>query len=368
MGADLNSGSGVEWNVQLIGAPELWALSVNGEGVVIGGQDTGYQWDHPALINQYRGWNGAVADHDYNWHDAIHTSNIRCDSDAAAPCDDHGHGTHTMGTMVGDDGGDNKIGVAPGARWIGCRNMNEGVGTPASYIECFQWFIAPTKIGGGDPDPSHAPDIVNNSWSCPISEGCLEPDILRQAVESVRAAGILTVQSAGNSGSGCATINTPAAIYDATFTVGASNASDQIASFSSRGPVLVDGSNRLKPDVVAPGVNIRSSYVGSVYTLLSGTSMAGPHVAGLAALLISANPDLAGDVDRLERAIAISAVPKTVAQDCGGYPGNQIPNAVFGRGRIDAVAAWRLVTGLRYFLPFFPLQVVSPAEMLGEVR
>lgn len=352
--ADAQAAGGIEWNIALIGAPQLWAQAIDGHDVVIGGQDTGYDWDHPAIKNQYRGWDGQSASHDYNWHDAIHSSIGRCYADSPFPCDDHGHGTHTMGTMVGDDDDGNQIGVAPGARWIGCRNMDGGVGTPATYIECFQWFVAPTEIGGSNPDPAKAPDIINNSWSCPPYEGCTEPDILQQAVEAVRAAGILTVQSAGNSGPSCASINTPAAIYDASFTVGATNSADQIASFSARGPVLVDGSSRAKPDVVAPGVSIRSSYPGDSYMSLSGTSMSGPHVAGLAALLISASPDLAGDVDRIETAITVTSVRLYSDQDCFDLPGDQLPNAVFGYGRVDAVAAVRFATGPRYWFPIAP--------------
>jgi subtilisin family serine protease len=358
----------IEWNVQLVGAPALWAISADGRDVVIGGQDTGYEWDHPALKNQYRGWEGRVADHDYNWHDAIHDSSGPCGSDSPEPCDDHGHGTHTMGTMVGDDGGANRIGVAPGARWIGCRNMDRGVGTPATYIECFQWFVAPTRIDDTDPDPSKAPHVINNSWSCPPSEGCTDPAILRQAVENVRAAGIMTVQAAGNSGySGCGSIDTPAAIYEATFTVGATNSSDLIAAFSSRGPVTVDGSGRLKPDVVAPGVSVRSSALDGGYTSMSGTSMAAPHVAGLAALLISAQPELSGDVDRLEQAISHTAVPRFSAQSCGDWPGDQTPNAVYGYGRIDAQAAARFLTGPHWMFPLI-INSLAPGQVQEGAR
>ncbi|MDT8307836.1 MAG: S8 family serine peptidase, partial [Anaerolineae bacterium] len=141
----------VEPSLSHIEAPAVWAMGITGAGVVVAGQDTGYQWDHPALVTQYRGWDGSSADHNYNWHDAIHaninpTPGNPCGFDAAAPCDDIGHGTHTVGTMVGDDGAANQIGVAPGARWIGCRNMEQGAGTPATYIECFQWFVAPTDL------------------------------------------------------------------------------------------------------------------------------------------------------------------------------------------------------------------------------
>ena len=193
----------IEWGVARLRAPEVWALGFTGQGIVVGGQDTGYDWDHPALKGKYRGWNGLGANHNYNWHDAIHSGGGVCGADATAPCDDNSHGTHTMGTMVGDDGGSNQIGVAPGAKWIGCRNMDQGDGTPATYSECFQWFIAPTNLQNQNPDPTKAPHVINNSWGCPPSEGCTDPNVLLAVVENTRAAGIVVVVSAGNSGAGC---------------------------------------------------------------------------------------------------------------------------------------------------------------------
>ncbi len=365
---DSDEANGIEDSLVLVKAPDVWAAGVTGQGVVVGGQDTGVDWDHPALKNQYRGWDGQTADHDFNWHDAIHEENPnsspgnRCGYDSPEPCDDHlsGHGTHTMGTMVGDDGGDNQIGMAPGAKWIGCRNMEQGEGTPASYAECYEWFIAPYPLGGDpmqDGDPAKAPHVINNSWSCPIGEGCTEPQILQQVVENVRAAGIVTVHSAGNSGPSCSSIRTPAAIYDASFTVGATqfvNLADPdevIAVFSSRGPVISGEISLLKPDITAPGVGIQSSYPGGSYSSLDGTSMAAPHVAGLVALLISANPDLAGDVDGLEQAIKDTAVPFTSDQGCGGDSPAAVPNHVYGWGRIDAFAAYKTVAISRIFSP-----------------
>lgn len=342
----------VEDNIELIRAPELWALGVDGQGAVIGGQDTGYDWDHPALINQYRGWNGTGADHSYNWHDAIHSGGGVCGADSAEPCDDNRHGTHTMGTMVGDDGAGNQIGVAPGAKWIGCRNMDRGVGSPITYSECFQWFVAPTDASGDNPNVAMAPHVVNNSWACPPAEDCGEVEVLQTVVENVRAAGIMVVASAGNSGPNCGSVQYPTAIYEAAFSVGATDNSDAIASFSSRGPVTIDASNRLKPDVVAPGVSIRSSIPGGSYGFSSGTSMAAPHVSGLVALLISANPTLAGRVDSIETAITSSTLPLTTAENCGGTSGTDIPNNTFGYGRIDALEAFlHIETPYWYYIP-----------------
>ncbi len=343
---------GIEWGIEKIKADQVWALGYTGQGVVVGGQDTGYDWEHPAIKAKYRGWDGLSANHNYHWHDAIHklnpingdTTNAAlnpCGLDSSIPCDDDNHGTHTMGTMVGDDEMGNRIGVAPGARWIGVRNMERGWGSPATYIEGFQWFIAPTDLNNQNPDPSKAPHVINNSWGCPPVEGCnpFNFSLMNQVVNNVKAAGIVVVTSAGNSGSGCNSVNTPAAIFENSFSIGASRQNDTIAGFSSRGTVLVDSSNRLKPNVVAPGVGVRSAIRGNAYANFSGTSMAGPHVAGLVALLISANPKLAGQVEQIESIIEETAKPMQSDQNCGGVSGLDTPNPVYGFGRVDALAA-----------------------------
>ncbi len=335
----------IEWNVARIGADDVWALGFTGEGVVVAGQDTGYDWDHPALVGQYRGTHGGTVSHDYNWHDAIHTDGSDCGADSPVPCDDNGHGTHTIGTMVGDDGAENQIGVAPGAEWIGCRNMEEGVGSAATYAECFEFFLAPYPVGGDpflDGQPNRAPHVINNSWTCPPYEGCDEEAraVMEAVVETVRAAGIMVVASAGNEGyAGCSSVDDPPAIYDVAFSVGATDSGDAIAGFSSRGPVTVDGSGRLKPDVSAPGVGVRSSFPGGRYGSLSGTSMAGPHVAGTAALVWSAVPQLVGDVTATETAIAYAARPRTTSEGCGGDDPDDVPNNTYGWGIVDALAA-----------------------------
>lgn len=329
----------IEPGITQTNAPLVWGAGFTGQGIVVGAEDTGYRWDHNALKPHYRGWNGSTADHNFNWHDSIHTGGGSCGANSPAPCDDHGHGTHTAGTAVGDDGAGNQIGMAPGAKWIGCRNMDQGNGTPATYIECFEFFLAPYPVGGtpAQGDPTKAPDVTTNSWGCPPAEGC-SAGTLQAATAAQRAAGIVTVVAAGNSGSGCSTVTDPPAIYSESFTVGALNTGlDTIASFSSRGPVTVDGSNRQKPDIAAPGTNTRSSYRTSTtaYTNLSGTSMATPHVAGAVALLLSADPSLRGHVSIVEDILKDAAfhISSSLCSSSG------FPNNVFGYGRLNAKAA-----------------------------
>ena len=337
---------GVELNLVRVNADDAWALGYSGQGAVVAGQDTGYDWDHPALIEQYRGWDGAGAEHDYSWHDAIHENNPKtpggnpCGFDSPVPCDDHGHGTHTMGTIVGDDGADRQIGMAPGAEWIGCRNMEEGWGTPATYLECFEFFLAPYPVGGtpAEGDPARAPHVVNNSWGCPPNEGCDEEAIalMEQAVGALRQAGIAVVVSAGNYGPSCETVYYPPGIYAQSFSVGAfDHRTDTIANFSSRGPVSYGGETYIKPDIAAPGVSIYSSIPGGAYGFSSGTSMAAPHVAGAVALLLSAAPGYAGDVEAIEGMLAQSAQPQATSQGCGGDGPADVPNNVWGWGILD---------------------------------
>lgn len=330
----------IEPGVGYIRAPLVWEAGFTGQGIVIGGQDTGVKWDHPAIKSQYRGWNGTSANHDYNWHDSIHSLGGDCGADSPTPCDDDNHGTHTIGTAVGTDGGANQIGVAPGAKFIACRNMDRGNGTPATYLECFEFFLAPYPVRGtpAQGDPSKAPDLTTNSWSCPPSEGC-SADTLRVAVEAQRAAGIMTIVAAGNSGPSCSTVKDPPAHFDASYTVGAlTTTTGLLASFSSRGLVTIDGSQRVKPDITAPGVAVRSAVRSGSYSSLQGTSMATPHVAGAVALIWSAFPNLRGKVDQTEKLLNNSAI-QVATTSCSS---TGIPNSLYGYGRLDVKAAYDL--------------------------
>jgi serine protease AprX len=335
----------VEPGITYTHAPDVWALGFKGETVVVASADTGVRWTHNALKPHYRGWDGVTANHNFNWHDSIHDGNnvSVCGVDSPEPCDGFGHGSHTTGTAIGDDGGTNQIGMAPGAQWIGCRNMeDDGTGTPARYIECMEFFLAPYPIGctPNEGDASKAPDITINSWGCPISEGCVVGDELQAAVEAQEAAGIQMVVAAGNSGPGCSTVSDPPSFYEASYTVGALvNGTDTIASFSSRGPVTRDGSNRTKPDITAPGTTVRSAWNGSdtQYISIDGTSMATPHIAGAMALLWSALPSLRHQIQDSRDVLNNSAVGIDSAACPPGGP--TPPNNVFGWGRIDIAAA-----------------------------
>lgn len=338
----------LEWGITKTKADQVWNLGYKGQNVVVAGADTGYQWDHPALKSRYRGWDGTNATHAYNWFDAIKqnsplntTGTNPCGLDLKAPCDDNKHGTHTMGTMVGLDGV-NQIGMAPEAKWMACRNMERGWGAPSTYLGCLQFFLAPTDLDGANADPSKAPDVINNSYYCAPEEGCttladLEP--MERTVNNLKQAGIVMVVSAGNEGTACNTIQYGPAIFENSFSVGSTDSADMASSFSSRGAVTVDGSNRMKPNVAAPGSSVRSAVYGSGYGTLSGTSMAGPHVAGLVALVISANPKLRGNVTGITTLIQQTATVLTSTQTCSGVSGSAVPNPIFGYGRIDALAA-----------------------------
>ena len=294
-----------EWGVARIRADDVWhTLHVSGTGTVVAGMDTGGDWLHPALQANYRGYNPhGPANHTYSWHDAT-------GGGALYPVDGHGHGSHTLGTIVGQDG----IGVAPGARWIAVKVLsNQGYGYDSWIHEGFQWLLAP----GGD--PAQAPDVVNCSWG--NSNGYLST--FQSDLQALRAAGTFAVFSNGNDGPGGSTVGSPASLPEA-FAVGASDADDDVAYFSSRGP---SPWGEIRPHVVAPGVGVRSALPGGAYGEMNGTSMAAPHVAGIVALMRSVSATLS--ISRTAYIITSTAVPITVP----------VPNNDSGWGRVDGFAA-----------------------------
>lgn len=318
---------GVEWGVAKVRAPEVWAKGVRGQGVVVANIDTGAQYNHPALVNQYRGnLGGGSFNHNYNWWDP---SKI-CGNPSTTPCDNNRHGSHTMGTMVGDDGGTNQIGVAPGATWFACKGCETGSCSGTALLECGDFILAPWDLNKANPDPTKRPHVVNNSWG-----GGGGNTWYQSVVQNWRAAGIFPAFSIGNDGTfGCSTSGSPGD-YAESFASGATDINDSIASFSSRGPSAFGGGGK-KPDISAPGVNVRSSVPTDSYSSFNGTSMASPHTAGVVALLWSFYPGLSRDIANTENKLRPATQILNTTQSCGGDGPTTHPNNVFGWGRADA--------------------------------
>ncbi|HEY0734656.1 MAG TPA: S8 family serine peptidase [Herpetosiphonaceae bacterium] len=314
----------IEWGISRIRADQVWStFNVRGEGIVVANIDTGVLHTHPTLVNQYRGnLGGGTFNHNYNWHDPANA----CNNGRTAPCDNNGHGTHTMGTILGDDGGANQIGVAPRAKWIAAKGCESSSCSNASLLSSGQWMLAPTDLSGANPRSDLRPNIVNNSWG-----GGGNNTWYQATVQAWIAAGIFPAFSNGNSGPSCNTSGSPGD-YAESYSVGAFDVNNAIASFSSRGSATLGG---VKPDIAAPGVNIRSAWNNGSYSAISGTSMASPHLAGAVALMWSAAPSLVGDINATRTILDQTAVD-TSDLTCGGTAAN---NNVWGEGKLDAFAA-----------------------------
>jgi Subtilase family/Carboxypeptidase regulatory-like domain len=306
-----------DWGITDTKAPLFWStFGVQGDGILVANIDTGVQWNHPALDQSYKC--------------SGNPSNPACWSDPSnicggSPCDNNGHGTHTMGTMVADD--DSSLtyiaGMAPNAQWIACKGCESGSCSDFALESCADWILAP---GGNS---ANRPEVVNNSWG-----GGGDDPWYQSYVQAWVAAGIFPAFSAGNAGSGCSTLGSPGD-YQESFASAAHNSSRSIASFSSRGPSLVFGHDPYtKPNISAPGVAICSSYPTNSWSCgYSGTSMASPHSAGAVALLWSCNPNLIGQVDATFQILQDYA---DIAPDgtCGAPPDGQ-GNYTFGYGYLD---------------------------------
>ncbi len=315
---------GVEWNIERIRADEVWDLGVNGTGIVVGTIDTGATWTHPALKLKWRGYNPSDPANPTsagNWYDPVNGSTLPVD-EASIP-----HGTHVLGTILGQEpDGSNKIGAAPGATWITAKAFTPDGGYDDDILSAAEWMLAP----GGD--PAAAPDIINNSWGG--ASGLDE--WFRPMVTAWRAAGILPVFSSGNERNAAAppaSVSAPAN-YPESFAVGALDINNVRGDFSRRGPGPY---NNVKPDVIAPGVNIRSSVPGGYEGGWDGTSMSAPAVSGTAALILSANSSLS--IEDVEELLKDTAIPIEDANDAGD------PNYGYGYGLIDAFEAVSRIAG-----------------------
>jgi subtilisin family serine protease len=315
-----------EPNLALMRAPALWDLGFQGHGVVVAGMDTGVSVSHPDLADRWRGGTNSWFD-PYSEH-------------PTTPVDLNGHGTATMGVMVGGDAGGTAIGVAPLAQWIAVKLFDDsGEATKSAVHQGFQWLLDPD----GDPATPDAPHVVNNSWSIGNAECDLDFQLDLQAL---RAAGIVPVFAAGNGGPGTATSRSPANNPEA-LAVGATDNADQIYVESSRGPSDCGEPTSVFPEIVAPGVGIRTTGRYGTYDVATGTSVAAPHVAGALALLLSADPNLT--VAQQEAALMHSAVDL-------GLVG---PDNTFGAGRLDVLAAYRTLFPLRIYLPRLAGEAIS---------
>jgi subtilisin family serine protease len=301
-------GAGAAAPLDAIGARTVWGMGVTGLGIRVGSIDTGVTATNRELVGRVAAWRDFV-------------------KGQAAPYDDSGHGTLTIGTMIGGSATGAPIGVAPGAQVVVAKAIDgTGAGNASNLIAAAQWITDPD----GNPATADFPVVVNNSWT-----GTGANDTwFRQAVQTWVAAGILPVFSAGNGGPGAGTVGSPAS-YPESLAVGAVDDARAVASFSSRGPVVWQNTDALgppagtalvKPDLAAPGVGIVST-LSTGYLTYTGTSMAAPHVAGAAALVKQANPALTG--------VQIGQLLRETATPLG----SAVPNPETGAGLVSALAA-----------------------------
>ena len=320
-----------EWGVEAIEAPSIWKW-YTGKGAVVGSIDTGALHTHQAIRHNWRS--------ELGWFDPYNKT--------ALPWDSSGHGSHTIGTMVGAYG----IGVAPGAKWISCMGLYKGMGSSEKLLQCAQFMLCPTKPDGTGADCKKGPHVVNNSWG---GAGAYSP-WMEDVVAAWKAAGIIPIFSNGNNGAGCATVGNPGG-YKTVISVGAigsyTNEKNLLAYFSSKGPQTKNGEPYIKPDLSAPGFYTRSVDISNTttYKEIAGTSMAAPHVAGVVAIIKSVDPNLSYDkiykyltgttdqkqLNTTEPLTWWSFQNKTVPgyPNCGGVQDTAWPNNRFGHGRLN---------------------------------
>ncbi len=331
-----------ESNLQQINVDDAWALGYTGTGMVVGSIDTGVLYTHAALVNQYRGnQDGGSFDHNYNWWDAVNST--------TTPVDFHGHGSHTTGIMIGDDGGSNQIGVAPGAKWIACNAFTSNSASSTDLIECGQFMLAPWDLTKSNANPNLRPHVVNNSWGDCVNS---YHSFYRNVVNAWQAAGIYPVFANGNASNcgyssppGLNTVGNPARYGNVTGVGSTGKNNGLYASHSNWGPtdnqdtINPSGYPKMKPQVVAPGISIRSAVNSgnTAYATSSGTSMSAPHAAGQVAMMWQAAPCLVGNYALTETLIERTATPINYNDGSSETPGH--PNYATGWGEINVLAS-----------------------------
>ena len=296
------------WGIEKIGMRQVNAQLPNatGEGVRVGILDTGIDPTHPDLVGRLLTFKDFV-------------------TGSTTAIDDHGHGTHVSGTISGGNTSGTQIGIAPKVRLIVGKIFDkDGGSNTATIMQGMQWIADPD----GNPSTNDFPNLVSNSWGGAGPDGSQDPadDNFCQALDAWVKLGMLPVFAAGNSGPDAGSVGLPGACPNA-LAVGATDSNDQIADFSSRGPVQWKSSTLIRPVISAPGVKILSSLPGDKYDSWDGTSMATPHVSGVAALLFQGQPN--ATVEQVVGRITSTAV----------HLGSEGNNNDYGAGRIDALKA-----------------------------
>jgi hypothetical protein len=297
-----------ELNIDLVNAPDLWTMGFTGSGIVVATMDSGVDLNHPDLVNQFRGGSNS-------WFDP-HGEH------PTTPTDLSGHGTQTMGVILGRAGSGTAVGVAPDAQWIAVKIFNDaGSATTAAIHAGFQWLLDPD----GNSATADTPHIVNNSWTNGFP-GC---DLAFQSdLQALRAVSILPIFAAGNVGGNPSTSTSPGNNPEA-FAVGGTTNNDTLYGSSSQGPSNCGEMSNIFPEIVAPAVSILSTDLFGTYTTGSGTSLAAPHVSGGLALLLHAFPNLTAD----QQAAALI----NGAVDLGTDGADNL----FGNGRLDLLASYQ---------------------------
>ncbi len=316
----------IDWGITDSKADQFWStFGVQGAGITVANIDTGVQWDHPGLHQSFKC--GANPGDPSCWAEPVPLGGTTICS--GLPCDNQGHGTHTMGTMVGDNDASLPyiVGMAPDAKWIACKGCENNQCSDFALNACADWILAP----GGN--PANRPNIVNNSWGGDVGGDAF----FNAKVQAWRAAGIFPAFSAGNNGSsGCSSLSSPGD-YQESFASAAHDSSRNIGSFSSRGPSFFGDVPYTKPNLSSPGVSINSTIPGSGYGLMTGTSMASPHTAGAVALLWSCNPAYLGKIDETFQVLQ-NNTDLAPAGSCGAPAGGS-GNYTYGYGYLDVLKA-----------------------------